>query len=187
MFLREAVIVVKKSLLGTLPLLLTLLPVVVHSANSAQSKISIVVGESAKISAIDDWVIGIHAAGENMSSFWEYQWDYECVFSSTGAYSVELNSQNGSSPLELRNNSGVSLDYELWAYVKNGASYSMKGPYTTASFSISNLTGSDSQTCQGEGYGGHNLFFAALVRQSNFNAAPTGIYRDQMIITVRPE
>lgn len=187
MLLQETVTVLKKSLLGLIPLVLVSLPIAAFSADSVQSKISITVGETAKISAIDDWVIGIHAADENMSSFWEYKWDYECVFSSTGAYSIELNSQNGASPLELRNASGEALAYEVWAYVKEGSGLSIKGPFRDATFSMSNLTGSDSQTCQGEGYGGHNLFFAALVRRSNFNAAPTGIYRDQMVITVRPE
>lgn len=187
MFSRKTAIVLKKILFGILPFVLVALSTMTYAANSAQSTISITVGETAKISAIDDWVIGIHAADENMSSFWEYKWDYECVFTSTGAYSVELTSQNGASPLELRNNSGDPLAYEVWAYVKKGASYSIKGPFRDATFNMSNLTGSDSQTCQGEGYGGHNLFFAALVRRTNFNAAPTGIYRDQMVITVRPE
>ena len=187
MLLQETVSVVKKALIAVVPMLLLSLPINAFSANSAESKLSIIIGETAKISAIDDWVIGIHAADEDMTSFWEYQWDYQCVFTSTGAYSVQLNSQNGASPLELRSASGEPLAYEVWAYVKEGTALSIKGPFRDASFSMSNLTGSDSQTCQGEGYGGHNLFFAALVRRANFNAAPTGIYRDQMVITVSPE
>lgn len=187
MLLQETVSVLKKALIAVVPMVLLSLPINAFSANTAESKLSIMIGETAKISAIDDWVIGIHAADEDMTSFWEYQWDYQCVFTSTGAYSVQLNSQNGASPLELRSASGEPLAYEVWAYVKEGTALSIKGPFRDATFNMSNLTGSDSQTCQGEGYGGHNLFFAALVRRANFNAAPTGIYRDQMVITVSPE
>lgn len=187
MFKQEAAATLKETLSAILMLILVLVPAVVYSGDSSQSKISIFVGEAAKISKIDDWVISIHTSNEDMGSIWEYKWDYECVFSSTGAYSVELTSSNGGSELELRSESGVPLKYELWAYVKKGASYSLEGPFTTTTLSIVDLTGSASHSCQGEAYGGHNLFFAPLVRQANFNAAPTGVYRDKIVITVRPE
>ena len=187
MLLRETASLLNRARLSVIMLVIMMLPSVVFSANSAQSKITVTVGEAAKISGIDDWVIGIHTADESLGAYWEYNWDYECVFSSTGAYSVELTSQNGVSPMVLKSASGDEMDYEVWAYVKQGASHSIKGPYRAANFTIPNLTGSDSQTCQGEGYGGHNLFFAALVRRTSFDPAPSGIYRDQMVITVRPE
>ncbi|MEE9320108.1 MAG: hypothetical protein V3U76_06660 [Granulosicoccus sp.] len=150
---------------------------------TVDSDISIVKGESAQITGVDDWVIGVFLPTDTISVF-SYQWDPECVFTSTGSYSVELNSQNGGSDLTLKTAAGDEMKYELWIYYFRNSGNILEG-WTTPVKTISNMKGSLSPTCADTS--GRNLWFAALVRAAEFNPAVPGIYQDLMTITVSPE
>ncbi len=167
-------------------LLVAFFPSKAAAQSSADSQISITVGEAIQITNIDDWVIGIFTANATINN-WQYNWDYECVFSTSGTYRVELNSQNGFNPLKLVSSSGDQMDYEIWSYYRQGNTYRMQGPLNTPTISLTNLSASQSPTCADENYGGANLFFAALVRQAPFNQAPPGIYQDLVTLQVIPE
>jgi hypothetical protein len=148
-----------------------------------ESDISIVKGESAHITGVDDWIIGVFSPTDTIPVY-SYQWDPECVFTSTGSYSVELSSQNGGADLTLKTAAGDEMKYWLYAYYFRASGGVLEG-WTTSDKTISNLKGSLSPTCADTN--GRNLWFAALVRNYDFNPAVPGIYQDLMTITVSPE
>ncbi len=154
-------------------------------AESADSDVSIVRSESTKISNIDDWLIGVFSSTDSINNI-QYNWDAECVYTSTGSYKVELSSQNGGSRLKLENGSGDKMKYWIYSYVRRGNNYQMQG-HTTSLINLNNLSGSQSLTCADENVVGTNLWFAALVRPADFNPAPPGIYRDVVTLIVSPE
>jgi hypothetical protein len=166
-------------------LVLVSLPQHAFSQSSKETTISITRGESVKISKIDDWLIGVYTAIDSINNI-QYNWDWECVYSSTGTYGVRVESQNGGSQLTLKSAAGDTMRYWLYTYFRQGATYSLQG-FTTPVINLSNLSGSQSLTCADEGFSGHNLFFAALVRPIHFNAAPPGIYQDLVTLTITPE
>ena len=153
--------------------------------SSEQSTVSIIRGESVKISNIDDWLIGVFTSIDTINSI-QYQWDWECVYSSTGSYQVNLVSQNGGSELVLRSSAGDEMKYWLYVYFRQGGTYNLQG-FTTPVININNMSGSQSLSCADEPIVGSNLWFAALVRPNDFNPAPPGIYQDLMTIIVSPE
>lgn len=156
------------------------------SANesSLDSQISIERSESAQISNIDDWLIGVFSATDSINTI-QYNWDWQCVFTSTGSYRVEVTSANGGSQLALESSSGEQMDYWIYSYVRRGNSYQLRG-HTSSSFSLNNLSGSQSLTCADEP-SNTNLWFAALVRPGPFNQASPGVYRDVVTLVVSPE
>lgn len=154
--------------------------------DSVDSEVSITKGEAIRISNIDDWLIGVFTATSTINN-WQYQWDYQCVYSTSGAYSVEITSQNGLTPLALISGAGDQMEYDIYSFYRRGVNYNLDGPYDTATFSLTNLSASQSPTCADENYGGANLFFAAVVKPAGFNAAPPGIYQDLVTLQVVPE
>ncbi len=156
------------------------------AAPTADSDISITRGESVQITGIDDWLIGVFTATSTIPVI-QYNWDFQCVYTSTGLFRVDLISSNGLSPLTLESSGGDQMRYEIWAFHRRAGAFALDGPYITPTFGINNLEGSTSLTCADEGYGGNNLFFAALVRPANFNAAPPGIYQDVVTLIVSQE
>lgn len=156
------------------------------TTDSSDAELSITKGEAVKISGIDDWLIGVFTATSSINNL-QYQWDYECVYSSSGAYRVEIISTLGDNPLNLQSSAGDKMNYEIWSFYRQGNSYNLDGPYTTPTFTLSNLSASQSLSCSDEAYGGNNLFFAAVVRPGPFNNAPPGIYNDQVTLIVSPE
>ena len=156
-----------------------------HAQSSVDSDINMVKGEAVKISNIDDWLIGVFAATDTIAGA-AYNWDWECVYTSTGAYRVELTSANGGSQLRLLNGAGDQMRYYLYTYHRRGATYTLEY-FTDTVININNLSGSTSLTCADEPVVGTNLWFAAVVFPADFNAAPPGIYTDFMTLVVSPE
>lgn len=156
-----------------------------RAQDSAQSEIRITRGEAVRISNIDDWLIGVFTANDSINTI-QYNWDAECVYTTTGSYRVEVTSANGGSQLRLESSAGDQMNYTLYAYFRRGNNYLMRG-YTTPVITIDNLSGSTSPTCADEPVTGVNLWFAALVRPADFNPAPPGIYQDLATLTVSPE
>ena len=154
-------------------------------AQSAESELSMVRSELVKISNIDEWLIGVFSATDTIN-FNQFEWDFQCVYSSTGSYKVDVTSQNGGSQLRLVSDSGDEMRYRIFTYVRRGNLYNLNG-HTTPVFSLDNLSGSLSLTCADEPLAQSNLFFAPLVTPNDFNQAPPGIYRDFVTIVVSPE
>ena len=155
--------------------------------SSADVELSLTRGEAVQISNIDDWLIGVFTASDSIANI-QYNWDAECVFTTSGAYRVEVLSQNDpAGALTLRSGSDT-MAYELWTYSRTNTTgaYQLRG-FNTSPVVLSGRRGSTSPTCAGEPAGGTNLWFAALVRPGPFNAAPPGIYQDVATIIVSPE
>ena len=178
---------VRRVLMSTLGALALGATSLVSAQDSAQSEISIIRGEAVSISNIDDWLIGVFTATDSIATL-QYNWDAECVFTTTGVYRVEVTSQNGGGLLQLRSSAGDTMDYELWTYSRTNLTggYQLLGFFTSPVI-LTNRRGSTSPTCAGEPTDGTNLWFAALVRPGPFNAAPPGIYQDVATIVVSPE
>ncbi len=156
----------------------------VLAQDATDAEVSITRGEAVQISNIDDWLIGVFTAIDTINNI-QYNWDWECVYSSTGSYRVEVISQNGGS--ELRLNSGTdSMRYWIYAYFRQGNNYRLRG-FTDPNFTLNNLSGSTQIDCSDEPVVGTNLWFAALVRPADFNPAPPGIYQDLVTLLVSPE
>ncbi len=155
------------------------------SSASVETKLKLDRTESAKISNIDDWLIGVYTAADSINNI-QYNWDWQCAYTSTGTYRVEVISQNGGSKLTLESSAGDQMDYWIYAYVRRGNNYVLSG-HTTPVINLNDLSGSQSETCADERFAGTNLWFAALVRPAAFNPAPPGIYRDSVTLMVSPE
>ncbi len=167
--------------------MLTLSAIFIADASAQQSSQSEVVlerSESVSISNIDDWMIGIFTSSDTINTL-QYEWDWQCVYSSTGSFRVDVSSANGGSRLALESSSGDQMDYQIYSYSRRGGLYSMIG-HNSPTFALNNLSGSQSLTCSDEP-SNTNLWFAAVVRPFAFNAAPPGIYRDIVTLVVSPE
>ncbi|MFK7854965.1 MAG: hypothetical protein AB8B79_12660 [Granulosicoccus sp.] len=154
-------------------------------AATVDSEVSVVRSESTKISNIDDWLIGVFASADSINNI-QYNWDWQCVYTSTGTYRVEVTSQNGGSALKLESGAGDQMNYWIYSYVRRGNAYELEG-HTSSVINLNNLSGSQSLTCADENVVGTNLWFAALVRPADFNPAPPGVYRDVVTLVVSPE
>ncbi len=150
---------------------------------STDTEVAITKSEAVKISNIDDWLIGVFTATDSINTI-QYNWDAECVYSSTGSYKVEIISQNGGADLTLKSGPN-SMKYWIYSFYRRGANYRMQG-FTDSNFTINNLSGSRQQDCSDEANAGTNLWFAALVRPADFNPAPPGIYQDLVTLLVSP-
>lgn len=151
----------------------------------AESDISIVKGEAVKISGIDDWLLGIFTSTDTIN-FSQYLWDTQCVYSTTGTYSVQVSSANGGANLNLQSGAN-SMRYRIYTVFRRGGSYFWTSS-TNTTININNMSGSSSSlTCADENIAGINLWFAALVTPADFNPAPPGIYQDVVSLTVTPE
>lgn len=154
-------------------------------AQSAESDLRMVRSELVKISNIDDWVIGVFTAVDSISNL-AFNWDWQCVYTSTGSFNVEVTSQNGGSRLTLESASGDEMNYFIYAYFRRGNRFSLTG-HATPVINLNNLSGSQSLTCDDERFAQTNLWFAAAVTPADFNPAPPGIYRDFVTLMVSPE
>lgn len=151
---------------------------------STDAEVAITKSEAVKISNIDDWLIGVFTATDSINNI-QYNWDAECVYTTTGSYNVEVISQNGGTDLTLTSGPN-SMQYWIYSYYRRGANYRLQG-FTDANFTINNLSGSTQLDCSDEPAAGTNLWFAALVRPADFNPAPPGIYQDLVTLLVSPE
>lgn len=151
--------------------------------DTGRSRVSIVKGDVVQITGIDDWVIGINLPTDTINIF-QYQWDGTCVHSTSGAFRVEVTSANGGPQLFIESASGDRMRYELWTYSRSAATnaFQLRG-FNASPVVLTDRVGSTSPNCNG----GVNLWFAPLVREAQFNAAPPGIYRDYATVYVTPE
>ncbi|MFK7994152.1 MAG: hypothetical protein AB8B87_08435 [Granulosicoccus sp.] len=155
-----------------------------RAQQSVESQISLERAEAVRITNIDDWTIGVFTSSDTINNL-QYQWDWQCVYTSTGSFRVDVTSANGGAQLALESGSGDQMIYQIYTYSRQGNNYSLIG-HNGSSFSLSNLSGSQSLTCNDEP-SNTNLWFAAVVRPPAFNAAPPGIYQDIVTIMVSPE
>lgn len=157
---------------------------VASAQQSVESDITLERSESVRITNIDDWMIGIFTSSDSINTL-QYEWDWQCVYTSTGSFRVDVSSANGGARLALESASGDRMTYQIYSYSRRGNNYRMVG-HNTPVFALNNLSGSQSLTCNDEP-SNTNLWFAAVVRPFAFNAAPPGIYRDVVTLVVSPE
>jgi len=156
----------------------------VLAQQSVRSELNLERAESVRISGIDDWFIGVFTATESINNL-QYQWDPQCVYSSTGGYTIEVSSANAASPLQLESANGDSMVYQIYSFSRQGNRFTLRG-HNDPIFALNNLRGSQSPTCNDE-ISNTNLWFTAVVRPAAFNSAPPGIYRDVVTLVVSPE
>lgn len=161
----------------------------VFAQEAEDSEVSIIKGDAVLLSDIDDWVVGIFGPSDTIATR-VGNFDFFCAHSTTGLFRLELSSVNGGANLTLLSNGGDTMEYFVVAY-----SYSENAsrvfPDTrqefTQPFALSRRLASPNPSCVGQGFGDANLYFAAAVEPGNFNAAPAGIYRDTVIMTISAE
>ena len=152
-----------------------------YAQDSADSVVTIEKEEGVKISNVDDWDFGSWAVHEGAA---KRLTDNTCVFSSTGSYSLTINSQNGSNRLRLRSTDGERIRYNIIVRYRDGntlARQRITSPGTT----INNMTGSTTLGCAGTG--SWNLRFIPIVNKRQFNRASPGVYQDLVTLLVTPE
>ena len=154
-------------------------------------EISITKSETARISKIDDWFIGSYGPTDRITNL-DTDLDFICVESSTGAYRLEVISQNAPNvrnELVLRSQNGDAMAYEIYGYRKvdrTSTVYNYFMRQTVPTSTTGGLPGSRAPDCTDTNYG-TNLAFVAVVRPVPFNAAPPGIYQDLVMLRVSPE
>jgi len=151
-----------------------------------QSQISISKGDTVKISDVDDWLIGVFTASDSIN-FSQVTWDRECVYSSSGAYQIEIVSGNGGGQLNLQSGSGDTMGYRIYSIWRAAGGGYFWTSWTTTTRTLTNMGGSSSLSCADEFITGTNLWFGALVTPADFNPAPPGIYQDFVTLNVAPE
>lgn len=151
------------------------------------AKITLVVGEGALITGVDDLLVGVLTADGNVSGV-ERARDRMCVFTSTGAYTLTVTSQNGGSQLQLVNSSGDTLRYLIRMRYRQGSLRGNTGNLSTPVIVQNNWASSTEFDCSDvTNWGGNNLEMRATVRASWLSAAPVGIYQDVVTLMVAPE
>lgn len=161
----------------------------VLAQEAEDSEVSVTKSDAVLLSDIDDWLVGIFGPSDTIATR-VGNFDFFCAHSTTGLFRLELNSVNGGTNLTLLSNGGDAMEYFVVAY-----SYSENAsrvfPDTrqefTQAFTLTRRLASPNPSCIGQGFGDANLYFAAAVEPGNFNAAPAGIYRDTVIMTISAE
>jgi len=131
--------------------------------SSENSTVTITRGDAVRITNIDDWLIGVYTATDTIPTI-IYNWDYQCVFTTTGLYGVTVTSQNGGAQLTLASAAGDTMAYEIYSYSRqNGGGFELRR-HLTPTINLTNRSGSTSPTCADEtAFANTNLFFAPLV------------------------
>ena len=168
-------------------LLLSALFATASMAASISAKITLVVGEGSLITGVDDLLVGILTAEGSVSGA-ERARDRMCVFTSTGAYTLTVTSQNSGSQFSLVSASGDSLRYLVRLRYRQGSLSGNTGNLSTPTIVQNNWPGSTEFDCSNvTNWGGNNLEVRATVRAAWLNAAPVGIYQDVLTLMVAPE
>lgn len=139
-------------------------------------------GDLVHLTKVDDWTIAL-GPDNNSINFWQYDWDYLCVYSATGRFRVSVSGSHSSTDFRALSADNTPMVYEVWSFSRSNLDFGAPVRHA-APFTLDNRRGSTSLTCADEGYQNSNLFFAPLVRATQYNPAPPGIYRDTVTITV---
>lgn len=178
---------------GFLLLLIIILPNVVLSADTgatSNAEISVERANAVVLSRVDDWFLGAYSALETESSLIRV-YDWTCVFSTTGMYSLTIQSANGGSSLKLQSRSGDQITY--WILVMHeGPSGAVRTTVRVPDYHITGMIASRDLNCEGlkednKNEQNWNLRFRPAILHRNFNAAPPGIYTDQITLVVTAE
>jgi len=152
--------------------------------HSAQTNISVSVGEGVKISNVDDWFLGAYSANHTMGTPPRFN-DEQCVFSSTGTFSISIVGLNSTNQLRMVNTAGDTIRYRTQMIFYRGNTQrrvNFNRPRT-----IRNISGASTENCSDTVNLGWNIQFSTRVYRGSFNAAPPGVYQDTISITVVPE
>lgn len=151
----------------------------------ATSDIRVIKGEAVQIGNINDWDFGLHGSLAVTNTALRVR-DNTCVFSSTGAYSLQVSSQNGGTRLRLLNTAGDRLRYTIRVRYRDGNQF--RNTRLRNSISTMNaLTSSQTPDCSDQGARNWNLRFIPTVGRNAFNRASPGVYTDLVTIMITPE
>lgn len=154
-------------------------------SNTAESEISIVVGESVKISNVDDWLLGVYTATDTVNFLTPLFRDDQCVFSSTGAFRITINGQHSNSSFLMESQNGDTMAYRMLInFRRNGGN---RFQFVSTPGIFNNIDGASTLDCSDSPNPGWNLRFYTYVLGASFNAAPPGIYQDTLTLLVAPE
>ncbi len=158
---------------------------------TAQSEVSIFKGDQVRISKVDDILIGAFPSSATLDArtFRTDQFDYQCVYSSTGNFGITVSSANGGGRLRLVSAEGQRMNYELhlWFRPTGGSFRYTSTRYPRSPIVLPGLSGSTSPTCADEGLDNSNFIVTGVVDRADFNAAVPGIYQDTVTLLVSPE
>lgn len=159
---------------------------------SIDVRISLTRAEAVRISDLDDVLLGTYAATDKLGASEVSGADTQCVFSSTGAFQVELISRNASTVggnwLVLASGAGDTMRYtlSLRARASTGGAWGGWQEYQKNDFMGLSGPGSSSLDCTDQP-AGVNLEFSAAVQTGQFNGAQPGVYQDVLTFVVSPE
>lgn len=170
-------------------LLLLLLVCISSRAVTAQSSteldLSITKTEAIKLSNMDDWFMGAYSAVDINDRNIRFN-DFVCVYSSTGLFSLTLNSYNGGNRLRLISDNGDVMRYQIIVRSRRGnrmRNTRIRDDATT----ISGNHGSATLNCSDSRPRNWNVRFRSVIGRNAFNQAAPGIYTDLVTINVSPE
>lgn len=160
-----------------------------YSQDSADSVATIVKQEAVQISNIDDWDFGILPVQGVDNAALRFEDDI-CVYSSTGSYSLTIDSLTSIDRLRLSGDSGDTIRFNLDVSYSNGngngnGNATSTQRVTAKGTTINNMTGSTTLGCTD--VGNSNLQVTSTVNRGQFNQAAPGVYRDVVILLVTPE
>ena len=156
---------------------------VAFSQDSADSVVTIVKDDAIQISNIDDWDFGILPVQGVDNAALRFE-DNMCVFSSTGSYSLTIDSLTSINRLRLTGDSGDTIRFNLDVRFSNGGGTSTQRAMAKGT-TINNMTGSSTLGCTD--VGNSNLQLTSIVNRGQFNRAAPGVYTDVVILLVTPE
>ncbi|MEM9604284.1 MAG: hypothetical protein AAGA11_15560 [Pseudomonadota bacterium] len=105
-----------------------------------------------------------------------------CVYSSTGSYSIQATSTNGTGVFEMTDGSNNALAYTLsWIDDQSGAA---AVPLNSGQVNTTTMAGSSSTSCAD--LSGVNARFAVSITEAALDAVPAGSYSDTLTLTVAP-
>ena len=162
-----------------------------RAQDSADSKVTISKVDQVQVTKVDDILIGVFTSDAELQrrTYRSDQFDYQCVYSTTGGYRLDVAGTNGNGPFTLVSDSGDAMRYEvhLWFRPAGGEFQYTSTRYTRGPIAVPGLSASRSPTCADEGLDQSNLIVTGVVDRGPFNRAPPGVYRDVLTITVSPE
>ena len=144
----------------------------IGSTSSGTSVLTMTKQDAVQISDVDDISLGIK--GNLVAS--ETGSDDLCIFTSTGAYTVTVTSNNDAFQLEDANTTTV-IPYSVNCIVASSRAVTYGIPVNGL---IGNSTAVDCEA-------GTNATFQVTVAAVDFNAATPGDYRDTLTLLVSPE
>lgn len=148
------------------------------TSSTGSAEITISKGDVVLITNITDVNFGVWKPGDGDQS----QNGQACVYSSTGNYSIQATSTNGTNTFQLDDGASNQLEYTIaWIDDQAGAA---AVPLASGQVNATTMAGSNSQSCND--LGGSNVRFLVEIDKNDLAPTPPGTYADILVLTVAP-